>query len=194
VEILIIDGGPRRGGSTSTILKSMQNTLEEYHTIKYVEIYSKNIRPCIGCLHCRPDKACVLKKDDAHIIAEQFKSADLFIIGTPTYWGNMTGQLKILFDRCVPTFEYIEGIKITKMLKGKSAILVTTSAAPYPINMLMNQSRGAIKSLETIMRSGGVKIVKVFNISRSNTFESRKSIILGKIDKYMRRNLTTAST
>src|SRR5512136_129394 len=86
------------------------------------------IRPCIGCLKCRPDKPCVLPKDDANILAEKIKEADLLIIGSPVYWGNMPGTLKLFFDRNVPLFEYCEANAIKYLprpqLKGKKAILI----------------------------------------------------------------------
>ena len=34
----------------------------------------------------------------------RYKDADGLIVGTPTHWGNMSAQLKLLFDRNVPVF------------------------------------------------------------------------------------------
>ena len=51
------------------------------------------------------------------------KNADNIIIGSPTYWGNIPGSLKVLFDRNVYLFmgESKSGIPVPKM-KGKKAI------------------------------------------------------------------------
>ncbi len=62
------------------------------------------MKPCIGCMKCRTTDKCILPEDDAHIIGHKIKSADGLIIGTPTHWGNMSAQLKLLFDRNVPVF------------------------------------------------------------------------------------------
>jgi len=76
--------------------------------------YDLKIKPCIGCLKYRPNKKCVLPYDDAHLLSEKIKQADILIIGSPTYWGNIPGPLTTLFDKKVTTFEYVEAKSMKK--------------------------------------------------------------------------------
>jgi len=122
MKVLIINASPRKEGITSTLIEEINASIKSIHNVETVRIQDLNIKPCLGCLKCRPDKVCVLPKDDAHMLAEKIKDSDILIIGSPVYWGNMPGTLKILFDRIVSTFRSLKtvlgagGIKITSVL------------------------------------------------------------------------------
>ena len=167
MKVLILSGGPRKNGLTSTILKKISEGIADRHEVDLVNVYDLKMKPCMGCLKCRPDKECFLPKDDAQVVGRKIKDADVLVVGTPTYWGNMTGPLKILFDRNVTTIEYINGGLPKPNHKGKRAIVVTTSAAPWPYNLISSQSGGAVRSLKTILKSGGFKIIGVVNMPNS---------------------------
>ncbi len=186
MNVLIINASPRKKGVTSTLLDEVQAVMNPAYRVDTVRIQDLEIRPCIGCLKCRPDKPCVLPRDDAQMLAEKIKEADLLIIGSPVYWGNMPGTLKLFFDRNVPLFEYCEtNIKHLPRptLKGKKAILVVSGAAPFPYNLLLSQSRGTIRSLKTVLRAGGIKIASVINVTNTFNFEKNKPYYLNKIKR-----------
>ncbi len=189
MNVLIINASPRKKGITSTLLDEITKVIDPTYRIDTVRIQDLEMRPCIGCLKCRPDKLCVLPRDDAHILAEKIKEADLLIIGSPVYWGNMPGTLKVFFDRNVSLFEYCEAKPIKYIprpqLKGKRAILIVSGAAPFPYNLLPSQSRGTIRSLKTVLRAGGIKIVSIINVSNTFKFEKKKDYYLNKIRRKM---------
>ncbi|MGW8181836.1 MAG: flavodoxin family protein [bacterium] len=184
MNVLIIHASPRRKGVTSTLLSEIEGAISPTHEVQTVRIQDLNIKPCIGCMKCRPDKSCILPQDDAHALAEKVRWADFILIGCPVYWGNMPGTLKLFFDRNVPLFEYAEARAIRYIprprLRGKRAALVVSSVGPYPFNLLRSQSGGTIGSLRTILKAGGVKIESVLNVSDSYNFEKRK-------ERYRRR-------
>ncbi len=176
MKVLVINASPRRHGVTSTLLAELEKRIGKTHEVQVVRVYDLIMRPCQGCLKCRPDKPCVMPRDDATILAEKVKAADLLVLGSPVYWGNMPGPLKIFFDRNVPLFEYCEvkpWFRPKPRLKGKKAILVISGAAPFPYNLLRSQSRGTIRSLKTILKAGGIKIVSVLNVPDSFAFEKK---------------------
>ena len=184
MNVLIIHASPRKKGITSTLLSEIEAAIAPAHKIETIRIHDLNIKPCIGCMKCRPDKPCILPRDDAHVLAEKVRWSDFMIIGCPVYWGNMPGSLKLLFDRNVPLFEYAEAKAIRYVpkpqLRGKRAALVVSSIAPFPYNLLRSQSRGTIGSLRTILKAGGVKIEWVVNVSDSYNFEKKKERYLKK--------------
>ena len=184
MEILILHASPRKKGVTSTLLTEIESNIASKHSVEVVRIYELKMKPCIGCLQCRPDKKCVLPEDDAHTLAGKVRRADLLIIGSPVYWGNIPGPLKIFFDRNVPLFEHAEAKPLYRIprqqLKGKKVILTVSSAAPYPYNLLISQSRGTIRALKTVLTSGGIKIVKVLNVPDSYNFAKKQEKYLQK--------------
>ena len=184
MNVLIIHASPRRKGVTSTLLSEIEASIRSAHKIETVHIYDLEMKPCMGCMKCRPDQACILPRDDAHVLAEKVGWSDFIIIGCPVYWGNMPGSLKLFFDRNVPLFEYAEARAIRYVpkpqLRGKRAALVVSSVAPFPYNLLRSQSRGTIGALRTILKAAGVRIEWVINVSDSYNFEKKRSRYLGK--------------
>ena len=190
MNVLIVNASPRRKGITTSLLAEAERTIYAPHDVDVVRIHDLTMKPCIGCLKCRPDKACILPQDDANILAEKIKRADLLILGVPVYWGNMPGTLKIFFDRNVPLFEYCEAKSIRYIprpqLQGKKAILIVSVASPFPYSLLPSQSRGTIRSLRTILKAGGVKIVAILNVSDSFNFEKKRQHYLRKATQMVR--------
>ena len=184
MNVLIIHASPRRRGVTSTLLSEIESSIDSAHKIEAVRIYDLEMKPCIGCMKCRPDKPCILPQDDAPVLAEKVRWCDFMIIGCPVYWGNMPAKLKLFFDRNVPLFEYAEAKAIRYVPKpqlgGKRAGLVVSCIAPFPYNLLRSQSRGTIGSLKTILKAGGVRIEWVLNVSDSYNFEKKKERYLKK--------------
>ena len=184
MNVLIIHASPRRKGVTSTMLAEIEAFINSAHKIETVRIYDLEMKPCIGCMKCRPDQTCILPRDDGHVLAEKVRWPDFIIIGCPVYWGNMPGSLKLFFDRNVPLFEYAEAKAIRYVpkpqLRGKRAALVVSSVGPFPFNLLRSQSRGTIGSLRTILKASGVRIERVLNVSDSYNFEKKKERYLKK--------------
>jgi len=179
MRILILNGSPRRKGVTSTLLAELAAAIDGKHEVDIVRIHDLHMKPCIGCLKCRPDRACILPRDDAHSLAEAVRKADLLVIASPVYWGNMPGPLKVFFDRNVTLFEYCEADRPARSfpkprLKGKAAIIIVCVGSPFPFSLLPSQCGGTIRSLKTILKAGGIKIISVLRVSDSFNFDKKR--------------------
>jgi len=189
LKVLVLNGSPRKNGVAAFLAGEAASLLGERHDVEVYNVYDLEVRPCIGCLRCRPDKACVLERDGGHVIGEKLKESDLIVIGSPTYWGNIPGPLKTLFDRNVTLFEYVESRPWSipkKRLKGKKAILIVSSASPYPYNLLPSQSKGAIRALKTVLGAGGIRIEGIVNVPNAYAFETRKEKYVEKVRRVVR--------
>jgi NAD(P)H-dependent FMN reductase len=160
MRILILNGSPRKKGTVATLLRTLSDAASENHEIEWIDVYDLTMRPCMACMKCRPDNACVLPEDDAHEVGQKIKAADGLIVGTPTHWGNMSAQLKLLFDRNVPVFmgEKPNGFPIPRQ-KGKPAAVVTACTTPWPFNFIAAESRGAIRAVREVLHYDGYKIL-----------------------------------
>jgi multimeric flavodoxin WrbA len=170
MKVLFLNGSPRKKGATATLLYAVADGVSSVgdmsggKKVEWIDVYNLEIRPCRGCLRCRPAGACILPADGAHRVGRLIHEADVLVVGTPTYWGNMSGSLKTLFDRLVPAFEFIgEGLP-RPVQKGKKAAIVVTSSTPWPLNQLLSQSRGAVRAVRTVLHSGGYRIVGTINL------------------------------
>lgn len=166
--ILIINGSPRHRGLISQMLDIMYDeAVSKGYVVKMVNANGLKVRPCIGCMSCRTKNKCVLPEDDAQRILGMLQWADTVIIGAPCYWGNIPGQLKLLFDRMVYGMMRDTPRFPEPLMKGKKAILVSTCTTPWPFNIFFNQSHGAIRALREICRYAGIDIIKT--IERGGT-------------------------
>ena len=160
MKLLIINGSPRKKGLISQMLRIFHEQ-PIASGIEVTEVYANDlqIKPCMGCMACRSKRHCVLPEDDAQRVLTLIQQADAIVIGAPCYWGNIPGQLKLLFDRIVYGMMRDTPRFPEPLMKGKRLVCISTSTTPFPFNILMNQSHGAIRALREIGRFSGWKIV-----------------------------------
>ena len=160
MKILIINGSPRKKGLISQMLGIMQAEGEQRGgQVQLVYTNDLTIKPCIGCMACRTKGKCVLGEDDSQRVLKMMQEADAIIMGTPCYWGNIPGQMKLLFDRIVYGMMRDTPRFPEPLMKGKKCILLSTCTTPWPWNILFKQSRGAIRAMREICLYSGFKIV-----------------------------------
>ena len=187
MNVLFLNGSPRKGGYTEQLLKGIRAGLDSRHTVDWVDSYGLKIEPCHGCFKCRPNQPCCLPEDDGHDVWQKIRSADALVLGSPTYFGNISGSLKTIIDRNVTAFEEIavSGLEAPVNLhKGKKAAMVTVCASSSPISQLKNQAQGALNAMESILMAGGYDIVgsvildgtAALKVMPSETYEKAKAI------------------
>ena len=168
MNILIINGSPRKKGMISQMLGIMQQEAElRGDKVQMVYTNELSIKPCIGCMACRSKGECVLGEDDSQRVLKMMQDADAIIMGAPCYWGNIPGQMKLLFDRIVYGMMRDTPRFPEPLMKGKKCILVSTCTTPWPWNIVFKQSRGAIRAMREICRYSGFKTVST--IERGGT-------------------------
>jgi len=103
--ILVISTSPRRGGNSETLADALIRGAEEAgNQVEKVCLYDKTIGFCKGCLACLKSHRCVIH-DDADIIAQKMKEADVLVFATPIYYYEMCGQMKTMLDRANPLYD-----------------------------------------------------------------------------------------
>lgn len=102
MKVVAINGSPREGGNTEIMLNAALEPLREAGVeTKIIQVGGKNIHGCRGCWACgkTQNRKCVFNDDIVNEILEDLFSADAIIFGTPSYYSNMTPELKALIDR-----------------------------------------------------------------------------------------------
>jgi len=131
MNILIINGSPRKKGLISQMLGIMQEEAEKRgDTVETVYTNDLTVKPCIGCMACRTKKKCVLAEDDSQRVLKMMQQADAIIMGAPCYWGNIPGQMKLMFDRQVYGMMRDTARFPEPLMKGKKCILISTCTTP----------------------------------------------------------------
>ena len=104
-KIMIIDGGPRKNFNTASMLQkfaegamSVGNEIE----VKTVRLYNLDYKGCMSCMACKikgkASNVCKFK-DALTPILEEIAQADGLVLGSPIYFGQITGQMQAFLER-----------------------------------------------------------------------------------------------
>ncbi|MCD6338620.1 MAG: flavodoxin family protein [Verrucomicrobia bacterium] len=96
---VLFNGSPRKGGNTELCLKRVEKKLQA-HGIRteLIPLAEKEIHPCKVCLGCKGKRRCA-QDDDLNELLAKMEQADGIIIGSPTWFGSVSGWVKNLIDR-----------------------------------------------------------------------------------------------
>ena len=102
MKALAISGSPRKGGNTETLLREVLKPLEAagWETA-FIQVGGAKIKGCAACYKCfeNKDKRCAVKNDVFNDVLEQMLEADALILGSPTYFTDVSAEMKALLDR-----------------------------------------------------------------------------------------------
>jgi multimeric flavodoxin WrbA len=102
MKALAINGSPRKGGNTEILLRKVLAPLVEagWET-EFVQLGGVPIRGCQACRQCFKTKnsACSQKDDFFNRCFRKMAAADAIILGSPTYFTDVTAEMKALLDR-----------------------------------------------------------------------------------------------
>ena len=104
-KIIIIDGGPRATFNTASMLKkfaegagSVSNEIE----VKTIRLYALDYKGCMSCMACKikgkASNVCKFK-DALTPVLEEIAQADGLVLGSPIYFGDVTGQMRTFLER-----------------------------------------------------------------------------------------------
>jgi len=102
MKAIAINGSPRPGGNTEIMLKKVLEPLEAAGwSTEHRQIGGKPVRGCLACFKCveRKNGRCVIEGDVVNEYLELMYAADAIILGSPTYFADVTSELKALIDR-----------------------------------------------------------------------------------------------
>ncbi len=102
MKAVAINGSPRRGGNTEILLKQVLDALAGagWET-EFVQLGGAPIRGCQACFVCFERKNSKCSQNDAFFneCFQKMATADAIILGSPTYFTDVTAEMKALLDR-----------------------------------------------------------------------------------------------
>jgi multimeric flavodoxin WrbA len=121
MKILAINGSPRTVRSTTRLLTNLvlEGAANAGAETELLDLCDLRITPCTACEGCSFNGICVYD-DDMPLIVERMKEADGIVFASPVYIDNVSGQMKIFFDRLADAIHY-------QILAGKFGCSVATT-------------------------------------------------------------------
>lgn len=102
MKVVAFNGSARKKGNTEAMIRRVFEELEkEDIQTELVQLSGKKIKGCIACMKCFENKneRCAVKKDDMNFCIEKMLEADGVILGSPTYFADVSTEMKALIDR-----------------------------------------------------------------------------------------------
>ncbi len=101
IHVLGISGSPRVGSTDYIVNEALNHAKTKFDNIEtdYFSAKGKKLNFCTHCDSCVRKKEGCVQKDDMTELYPKLTNADIYILGSPVYQGNISGQLKVIIDR-----------------------------------------------------------------------------------------------
>lgn len=118
MKVLGICGSPRNANTEIALKEALAEVKKQGIKTETVLLREKNVSFCTHCNSCK-DRPCPIN-DDMPIILKKMAEADGIIVASPTYFADVSAQLKALMDRTLPLRR--QGMKLKNKVGGAIAI------------------------------------------------------------------------
>jgi multimeric flavodoxin WrbA len=133
MKVLGLSGSMRREGNTAQLIKViLQRCRDAGIRTEFVSLAGKKIMPCLGCEKCKKKKWCINETDDWDALVRKVLDCDVLVIGSPTYYYDVNGQLKNFIDRTYSLYH-------DRKLAGRKGVAVAVHA-----------NKGAVRTIQTL--------------------------------------------
>jgi len=105
MKLIAINGSPRKSWNTATLLKkTIEGAKAAGAETELVHLYDLDFKGCTSCFACKlidsPTKGkCAMKDELTPVLKRIEDQADAVVLGTPVYFGYMSGELKSCMER-----------------------------------------------------------------------------------------------
>lgn len=102
MKVIAFNGSARENGNTSILINTVLKELEqEGIATETFNLRKTHIQGCIACRKCfeNKDRRCAVDKDALNECLEKMLEADGIILGSPTYFSDVSTEMKALIDR-----------------------------------------------------------------------------------------------
>jgi multimeric flavodoxin WrbA len=101
MKVVAFNGSPRKKGNTYHALQIVLGELKkEGIDTEFIQLGRADIKGCVACYKCfdKKNKKCI-QDDSFNLFFDRMIEADGIIIGSPTYFANVSTEVKALIDR-----------------------------------------------------------------------------------------------
>ena len=102
MKVVAFNGSARKDGNTAILVNTVFKELKkEKIKTELVQLAGKKIRGCTACGKCfeNKDRKCVIANDVANECIGKMTEADGIILASPTYYTDVSAEMKALIDR-----------------------------------------------------------------------------------------------
>jgi multimeric flavodoxin WrbA len=111
MKLIAVCGSARKQGNTARMLhKVIEGAKTASAETEFVNLFDLDYKDCISCYACKlkDSKAfghCSVN-DELKPLLESIEQSDVIVLGSPVYYGNLSGQMRSFTDRLL--FQYLD--------------------------------------------------------------------------------------
>jgi multimeric flavodoxin WrbA len=103
MKVVAFNGSARKDGNTSILLNAVLDEIKsEGIEGELIQLAGKSLQGCIACYKCFENKnqRCAVEKDEMNSFMEKMVEADGILLGSPTYFSDVSANIKAVIERC----------------------------------------------------------------------------------------------
>ncbi len=104
MKVIAVNGSPRKKWNTATMLEhALEGAASRGAQTRLVHLYDLDFKGCISCFACKKKGGesfgrCAVRDDLAPVLGE-IREADALILGSPIYFGEVSGEMRSFLER-----------------------------------------------------------------------------------------------
>ena len=128
MKIIALLGSPRPEGNSAVLAITFLDACQSLGAAVETHFLNKmQYQGCQACMGCKTKaEACILK-DDMTPVYEAIRQADVVVLASPVYFGDLSGQLKSAYDRF---YAYLDANFASRLPAGKQGVFILTQGNP----------------------------------------------------------------
>jgi len=102
MKVVAISGSARKDGNTAILVRKVFSVLEkEGIDTELVQLAGEKVQGCNACFRCmkEQDRQCAVGDDIVNECIRKMDGADGIILASPTYFADVSSEMKALMDR-----------------------------------------------------------------------------------------------
>ena len=190
MKVMAVNGSPRKDWNTGTLLKkALEGAESKGAETEIIHLYDYSFKGCTSCFACKKKEGknygkCGFK-DEMIPVYEKIKDIDVLFLGSPIYFGDVTGELRSFIERLL--FPYLVYTMPPRTLYPKkiNVGLIYTMNCPEEFSHKVGYDR-LFSSNEQIMNMIFGKAESLMSYE-TYQFENYSKVVADGIDEAKRR-------
>jgi multimeric flavodoxin WrbA len=189
MKVIAINGSPRKKWNTATLLEhALDGAASKGAETELVHLYDLDFKGCTSCFACKLKGGksygrCAMK-DDLTPVLERIAGADALVLGSPIYFGNVTGEMRSFMERLLfPNLTYTRPPQSLAPRQIPTAFMYTMNVS----EQLMKESYGTFIAANASVLKMMYGSSESFFCNETLQFEDYDKVVFSYFDPEERR-------
>jgi multimeric flavodoxin WrbA len=133
MKMVAVLGSPRVNGNSAFLAERFLDTARKLGAeTRSFALNTLVYRGCQACRACKKSSEVCVLKDAVTEILVAVRDADVIVLASPVYFGDISGQMKLFVDRtyCFLTPDFHSNPQHSRLSPGKTVVLILTQGLP----------------------------------------------------------------